>query len=380
MAEVSDSSLCDLAIVESGRTAMVTESITQAPMGSRERVLAALKREPVDRTPVCNPTSVATVELMDLADAFFPEANREPELMARLAATSYTELGFDTVMPVFSIIQESSALGCRMQWEQKDNWPTVRMREPIWEDPTDIVFPEDLLEHPDTQCVLEAIKLLRRQFGDEVAIIGKTMGPWSLAYHGFGVEPFLLMSLDDEDRTRKVLERLKEVSVLFGIAQVEAGADALTFPDHATGDLVSPEYYARYLKDLHTEMAERIPCPLILHICGRTVDRMGYIAETGMAAFHFDSKNKPAESMEAVHGEVALVGNINNTETLFSKGPAEVRDEVISNLEAGVQMIGPECAIPLQTPIENLLEIPKTVKEWHSNQSPFSGREGENSV
>ena len=28
-------------------------------MTSRERVLAALAREPVDRTPLCNPTSVA---------------------------------------------------------------------------------------------------------------------------------------------------------------------------------------------------------------------------------------------------------------------------------------------------------------------------------
>ena len=59
-------------------------------MTSRQRVLAALKRQPVDRTPVCNPTSVATVELMDLVDAHFPDANRNPEKMARIAATSYT--------------------------------------------------------------------------------------------------------------------------------------------------------------------------------------------------------------------------------------------------------------------------------------------------
>jgi len=72
------------------------------PMNSRERVLAALRREPVDRTPVCNPTSVATVALMDLADAPFPEANRVPELMARLGATSYTELGFDTTSCLIS--------------------------------------------------------------------------------------------------------------------------------------------------------------------------------------------------------------------------------------------------------------------------------------
>lgn len=335
-------------------------------MTSRERVLAALRGDPVDRTPIVNPTSVATVELMDLVDAPFPDANRDPELMARLAATGYTELGFDSIMPVFSIIQESSALGCRMQWEQKDNWPTVRMREPIYHAPDDIVVPDDLLEHPDMQCVLEAIRILRRRFGDEVAIIGKTMGPWSLAYHTFGVEAFLLLSLDDPAATKVVLDRLKEITVAYGRAQIEAGADAVTLPDHATGDLVSGEYYRRYLRDIHVEFAERIPGPIILHICGKTTDRMPAIAETGMAAFHFDSKNTPEDAMAAVGGGIRLVGNVNNPETLYSKGPGAVRAEVVRLLEAGVQMVGPECAIPLQTPIESLRAIRSTVEAWHA--------------
>ena len=100
-------------------------------MTCRERVMAALSGQPVDRTPCANPTNVATVELMDMMDAPFPAACREPELAARLAATGHTELGFDSIMPYFTIIQESSALGCDMQWEEKDNWPTVRMANPI---------------------------------------------------------------------------------------------------------------------------------------------------------------------------------------------------------------------------------------------------------
>ena len=334
-------------------------------MTSRQRVLAALNRQPVDRTPVCNPTSVATVELMDLVDAPFPQANRDPELMARLAATGYTALGFDSIMPVFTIIQESSALGCRIQWEQKDNWPTVRMAEPIWKNLDDIEIPADLLTHQDTRCVLEAIRILRREYGDEVAIIGKTMGPWSLAYHCFGVEAFLLMSLDDPDQTKRILDKLKVATIDFGLAQIEAGADALTLPDHATGDLVSGEYYQRYLRDLHIEFAERITCPIILHICGHTVDRMEFIAQTGMAAFHFDSKNAPDESIDIVGDRISLVGNINNPETLFSKDAEVVAAEVIRNLDAGVQLIGPECAIPLQPSIENLKAIPQTVRDWH---------------
>jgi [methyl-Co(III) methanol-specific corrinoid protein]:coenzyme M methyltransferase len=108
--------------------------------------------------------------------------------------------------------------------------------------------------------------------------------------------------------------------------------------------------------------------PIILHICGRTVDRMEYIAQTGMAAFHYDSKNTPEESMEIVRDRISLVGNINNPETLFSKGPEVVNAEVTRNLEAGVQLVGPECAIPLQTSIENLQEISRTVREWHRDR------------
>lgn len=343
---------------------MQTQSMT-----SRQRVLAALQRAPVDRTPICNPTSVATVELMDLVDAPFPEANRQPDLMARLAATGYTELGFDTIMPVFTIIQESSALGCKIQWEQKDNWPTVKMREPIWEDVEDIKIPPNLLTHQDTRCVTDAIQILKKEYGEEVAVIGKTMGPWSLGYHCFGVEPFLLLSLDDPEKTKLALDKMKEITIAFGLAQIEAGADALTLPDHATGDLVSGEYYQRYLRDLHIEFAERLPIPLILHICGRTVDRMEYIAQTGFAAFHYDSKNAPDESVAVMQKRIALVGNINNPETLFAKGPEEVRQEVYKNLDAGVELVGPECAIPLQTSIENLKEIPAAVNDWHQHNA-----------
>ena len=334
-------------------------------MKPRERVMNALTGKPVDRTPVANPTSVATVELMDMVDAPFPDACRDPELAARLAATGHTELGFDSVMPYFTIIQESSALHCDMQWEEKDNWPTVRMYNPVWKGPDDVRVPRGFIEHPDNQTIIKAIEMLRSEFGDEVAVIGKTMGPWTLAYHVFGVESFLIMTVDDPDLVKRGLDKLKEISVLFGEAQIAAGADALTFPDHATGDLVSGEYYRSFLQELHQEMVERLKVPLILHICGNTLDRMGYIAQTGMAAFHFDSKNDPQQAMDTVDGKIALVGNINNPETLYARGPEEVRQEVYRALDAGVELIAPECAIPLATKLENLIEIPKAVKDWH---------------
>ena len=334
-------------------------------MNSRERVLAALRRLPVDLAPVCNPTSVATVALMDLVEAPFPQAHRVPELMARLGATSYTELGFDTIMPYFSTVQQSSALGCKIQWGEKDNWPTAVTSQPLWRHPDEIRIPSNFLAHPDTKCVLEAIKILKQQFHGEAAILGKTMGPWTLSYDCFGLENFLLMCVDDPGSTAACLNKLKEATVQFGLAQIEAGADALTLPDHATGDLVSARFYDQFLREIHSELVERLPVPLILHICGRTLDRMEYIARTGVAAFHFDSKNDAAESMRVMRNRLALVGHINNPETLYARGPEEVRREVFRDLDAGVPLIAPECAIPLRTPVENLKEIPRAVRDWH---------------
>ena len=145
--------------------------------------------------------------------------------------------------------------------------------------------------------------------------------------------------------------------------------DGLSGLDIAKYLLISGDYYERYLRDLHIEFAERIRIPIILHICGHTVDRMEYIAQTGMAAFHFDSKNDPQESMAIVDNRISLVGNINNPETLFAKGPEEVAAEVTKNLDAGVQLVGAECAIPLQTPIENLKAIPRAVRDWHRSSA-----------
>ena len=338
-------------------------------MTPRQRVMNALAMQPVDRTPVANPTNVSTVDLMDLTDAPFPDACRDPELAARLAATGHTELGFDSVMPYFTIIQESSALGCDMQWEDKDNWPTVRMANPIWKGLEAIHIPPGFLEHRDNLAITKSIELLKQEFGDRVAVIGKTMGPWTLAYHVFGVENFLLMTVDAPDMVLRSMHKLKEISVLFGEAQIAAGADALTFPDHATGDLVSGEYYRKCLMEIHQEMAERLKVPLILHICGNTLDRMDYIAQTGMSSFHFDSKNDPQQAMDIVNGRIGLGGNINNPETLYARGPEEVRQEVFRCLDAGVQMIAPECAVPLATKLENLIEIPRAVKAWTEEHS-----------
>ena len=70
-------------------------------------------------------------------------------------------------------------------------------------------------EDTSVKCAIEAIRLLKKHFGDEVTILGKVMGPWTLSYHLWNVQEFLINTLLDPDRVRRSLETLKIVPVTF---------------------------------------------------------------------------------------------------------------------------------------------------------------------
>ena len=331
------------------------------PMSPKRRFLSALFGGRIDRPSVGNPTSIATIESMELAGAYFPDAHLDGEKMARLAAIGHDYLGYDTIAPVFSVQQEAEALGCQVDWGDPGNMP-VNTTSP-YSEPDEIVIPSDFLDRPSIRCVLEALSLLRKRYGDHVAILGKVMGPWTLSYHLNGVQQFLLDTIDNPPRVRRFLQVLKEVSILFGKAQIQAGADVLVVADHATGDLVSPRCYKEFLLPVHQELTARLGCPTILHICGDTTNRLDYIAQAGFDAFHFDSKVNTRVAQEIVAGRITLIGNVNNPETLLNGTPEQVKAEVKALQDAGITIIGPECAVPLATPNCNLAAIAEAVGE-----------------
>lgn len=329
-------------------------------MSPKRRFLAGLFGGPVDRVPAGNPTSIATVELQNETEAFFPEAHLDGEKMARLASAGHEILGYDTVMPYFSVEQEAAALGCEVDWGTTGDMPVERTHP--FAEPTDVSIPSDFLETRPIRAVLDAVSILRKQYRGDVAVIGKVMGPWTLSYHMHGIQDFLLKTILEPDTVRAFLERLSEVTILFGRAQIEAGADVLCLADHATGDLVSPECYRDFLMPVHRRLIRELGCPIILHICGDTTNRLEYIVDAGFHCFHFDSKVDARRAREIVGRRMTLVGNINNPQTLLRGTPEDVAREVSYAVGAGVDIIAPECAVPLPTPNRNLRAVVDAVR------------------
>jgi MtaA/CmuA family methyltransferase len=321
-------------------------------MSPKRRFLAALLNGPVDRIPVGNVVSVITQDLMEAASAWFPQAHLEAEAMAELAATGHEVLGYDTVMPVFSVTQEAAALGCAMDWGDPQMMPGVRSHP--FAETDDFAIPSGWIQAASIQVVLDALGLLRKALGDRVVIVGKVMGPWTLSYHMMGVEEFLISTIRSPARAQHSLDTLMPVTIAFARAQMQAGADVICLADHATGGMVSPIMYRDMLLPLHQEIVREIGCPTVLHCCGNTTDRLQYFAETGVDCYHFESQVGIADAVAAALGKMTLMGNINNPEILLRGTPQEVADACHLAVDGGVQILSPECAVPLSTPLPNL--------------------------
>jgi MtaA/CmuA family methyltransferase len=316
------------------------------------------------RPPAGNPTSIACVELMKSCGAFFPEAHLNPRAMADLAMAGHEIAGFDTVMPEFSVHQESAALGCEVDWGSPERMPDAKNAP--YADFSAITIPEAILEKPSLRTVLDAIVLLRREAGGRVGIIGKVMGPWTLSYHLAGTQNFLLhVGLGETEKVARMLRQLMPLTIAFANAQLRAGADAVVLADHATGNLVGPYHYRDLLLPLHREITAAIDGPIILHVCGNCLDRLELFADSGVDAYHFEWQVDAKAAVERIGARVSLVGNVNNPQALLQGTPEDVYRQARYAVEAGVDIIGPECAIPLATPLANLQAIAAACREGY---------------
>lgn len=330
---------------------------------SKERVMAALAGQEPDYWPAITPTSVATVESMIATKAYFPAVHLDAHQMASLAAAGHDILGFDTVAPYFSITLEAAALGCSLNWGTLDSMPSIT-KSPL-ENLENFRMPPDLLDRPSIKALLEALRLLKKKYGDRVAIVGKVMGPWTLAYHLCGVQNFLLALVLEPDKVKSLLQELLRVPLKLAFAQWEAGADILTWADHATSDLVSASLYTEFLFPLHKKAISALgpERPVILHTCGWALDRLKLFAQTGFTAFHFDSRNPPHEALALTQNKILLIGGVNNPYTLLNGTPEDVQAEITYLWEAGIRLVAPECAVPLRTPNRNLKAIVRTIRK-----------------
>jgi len=323
-------------------------------MTSKERFFSLLHNNPADRPAVINPVSVANTESLAALGLDFSKVHLDAESTAALACYSHEAIGFDSIMPYFSVVAEAAALGAEIKWGDNQTMPTIRSR--VFSEPEQIKVPGDYLDRPGTRCIIDAIKIISARHGEDALIIGKALGPWTLSLNTFGVENTLISTIDEPDKLSEILRALLDFAKVFVEAQLEAGAHMVTIADHTTRNLVGPDVYRDFVKPLHQELNAVFPGKLILHCCGFTEDRVGYFAQAGFPLYHFESANNIG-NMIRLAGGMKLTGNLNNPTVLMNGSRDDVIKQVKDVISHGIDIISPECAIPMLTPNANLEAI-----------------------
>ena len=333
-------------------------------MTPRERFLTALTGNQPDRTPLAHVAAMTTVELQETTGCLMPDVHRRPEALARLCFANHDVLGFDAVCFLINYFSEPAALGCDLDWGAQDRLPVYRSHP--WQRPEDATVPDDLLDRsPICEC-LDTLRIAQRDYGDEVAVLGKVMGPLSMVQVMHGLEATMLGLVEDPGRIRRFLDVALEILVRHANAQFDQGIDAVTIGEGGAGaQMVSPATYQEILVDVHREMVERIDGPTILHMCGDVTPRLEMIADTGVTCFNFDWAIRPEVMKQAAHGRFSIMGNV-NTADLLNGPPETIERQVTENLEAGTDIISPGCALSPTCTNENLEAMARAIQNFHN--------------
>lgn len=311
--------------------------MAQAARPDNDRLLRALAREPVDRTPVW---------LMRQAGRYLPEYRevreqagsfmdlcRSPELAARVTLQPLERFDLDAAIVFSDILTIPDAMGLGLYFEPGEG---PRFTAPV-RTPADVAA----LRPPDvgTQLdyVMQALTASRHALAGRVPLIGFTGSPWTLATYmveGGSSKTFARskgLLYDAPDTAHQLLSLLADAVAEYLQAQIEAGAQALMVFDTWGGVLDEPRYRAFSLRYM-ARIVERLrgpdqgmDVPIVLFTKGGG-PWLEAIAESGCDGVGLDWTTSLEEGRRRVGHRVALQGNLDPCALYAS--PSVIRDEV----------------------------------------------------
>ncbi|MCP8304397.1 MAG: hypothetical protein H3Z50_02875 [archaeon] len=341
-------------------------------MNSYERFMEVLNgnKDATDRIPCVNSVSVATMDFMELYDAYWPQAHKDPEKMAGLGSAAHRQCGLDNLSVPFDMTVEAELMGATIDFhEDTIKWPSIRSFHA--EDVSDIKIPKDVSAAGRVPTIIRAIEILKKEFEGKVPVNVYIVPPFtSISSYVVDSIVFLKSVRKSPDKVHEFLKAsmgmYKELVGLFA----DAGADVITF--HEMGgstDNLSPKQFDVFVKPYLKEMIGSVKVPIILNICGSAAMIADKMVECGAKAIAVDERTpikEAKEKAEKVDPKAVLIGNI-PAHGVVHFGPVErIREFVKKAIDDGVDMVAPGCDFWLETPTEHIKAFVDATVEFGS--------------
>lgn len=242
--------------------------------------------------------------------------------------------------------------------------------------------PVDIGDYRYVQHWLEAVRILKDHFGDEICIRGNCdQAPFSLASMMRTPELWMMDLLTDEDNAFILLEYCTDVTCQFIRLMAQTGCHMLSNGDSPAGpELISPQMYRRFALPYERRVvdeAHKLGLPYALHICGKTDAILGDMLETGADCLELDYKTDVGKVFSLLKDRACLIGNIDPSDVLAHGTTADVVREtkrILDTYSSSPRLIlNAGCAIPAETPRENLKALIATARRCTSCSTIIKG-------
>jgi uroporphyrinogen decarboxylase len=342
---------------------------------NRRRFLDACRCRAVDRPPVwlMRQAGRALPEYRELKEKHsFLELIQTPGLAAEVTLQPVRRFGFDAAILFSDILVIPEAMGQSYCFRETGGVVmdfAVRTRADI--ERLSVERVTERLSYVD-----QALRLLRKELGDQTALIGFSGSPWTLAtfmMEGGSAEKYTrALKLFHEDRGTfyMLAGKLTAAITAYLQMQISAGVDALQIFDSHGGQLAPTEFQeasGRWMRDIISEL--RTPnseLPTIVFSPG-THGNWDDLLATGANVLGIDWRFSLTHARQLLPANIALQGNL--APALLSDAmPEMVAQETRAVLEAmrgrKGHIFNLGHGVPPTAKLENMAALVETVKNF----------------
>lgn len=325
-------------------------------MNSRERVLAHLDGQAVDRLPLM---PITMMFACDQVGACYRDYCTDYRVLVEGQMRTAETFGFDYVNTMSDPAREAADCGATVEYFQQQPVALVEDQALLCDKKklASLKIP-DPLAGGRMHNGIKAVALLKKRLRNEKIVEGWIEGPMAEAADLRGINTVMLDFFDDPEFVRDLFAFAVEMELRFAREQVRAGADIIGIGD-AAASLVGPQIYDQFVWPYERQLVDGIHgmgVKVRLHICGNTRLSLRSMGKLGCAIVDLDSLTPISEAREQMGPGQVLLGNLNPVSVLRNGNVSTVTSAITEcHRQAGSRFIvGAGCEVPRDTPLENL--------------------------
>jgi len=318
-------------------------------MNGKQRCMAALRGESMDRVPVF---PLLMFFATDRAGMTYRHFATDGSAMAEAQLAVQERFAVDAITACSDAFRISADLGGQMVYPEDG---TPFLSQPLVGSLADLRHlprPDPLQAGNRMADRVRGVATMSRAAGSECLVLGWVDMPFAEACSVCGVTNFLLMLLAEPALAHSVLDFLTGIVIDFALAQLAAGAPMIGAGD-AAASLISPAMYRRFALPYEQQVCSAIHAAggsVKLHICGNTSSLLPDMVSADADLYNVDHLVDFDKAVSA-YGTASkcFKGNLDPVADFLQATPLECQQRAVSCLakaDGKRYMLSAGCEIP----------------------------------